>query len=270
MSLEELNNRIKELEKENNELKNKIKELEEENDVNKLKELVEDYKYKYYNNSLCGMNYIKSILDFDKIKDDDDFKDVIKNKILKTKNKIYKEYHISIKILIDIFLCKFCSYEIIDLLHNDDDINKFIERYYDTLLDISANNYMSCEGAEPFDDENDRNKIIDYLINYFNITSKDIDDVVLKEYITYIIKNYILSKIKSHYYKNELFDEIKLLNCYNSVRIKYTNLKDELLNNIINYLNEHNINIKDFNINYLENEEIKKFVDNYLNEVKNF
>ena len=164
-----LENKNKKIIKENDDLKNKIKELEK-------------YKYKYYKNRLCGLNKVNYIYDFEEMYDryesySKDYKNIVKNKILNTKNEKYKKYNIPIEELIDIFLCQFGSYDIFDLLNNnDDEIENFFNKF--SLSDISANNYMSCEGAEPFNDEYDRSEIIKYLLDYFNITSKDIDDVI--------------------------------------------------------------------------------------------
>ena len=238
MSLKELNNKIKKLEKEINELKEENKKLKKENN---------DYKYKYYENSLCGVEHIYGILDEDEIYNN--FVNNIKDKILKTNNNIYKKYNITIENLIDLFLDKFCNYKILDLLHNNDDINDFIENYHNILSVISANNYMSCQGADSFNDKkNNRIEIINYLIDYFNITFEDIDEIVLKKYIKTIINDYMLSK---------------------NINIRIRCNEHKLFDNIINYINKHNINIKEININSLENK-VKKLIDDYLNEVKKF
>ena len=259
---------------------NKIKELEKEN--KELKKLIEEYKYKYYEKGLVTYIYVYQLTNNEIINDEtnnDDYHDYygfrkeIKNKILKTKNKKYKNYNIKLKELINIFYNKFFLTNIINLLKDDENINKYINKYYYTLLEIHSNDYIYTSGAEPFNDLNERTDIIEYLLKYYNITSEDIDNEILKQQIVINIKNYVLKNImKDIEYnferKNKIFNFEKKNNVLDyNFEFELLISKDELLDLIVKYLNNHDIKNK-FDINYLENYDIKKIIDNWCLYIK--
>lgn len=263
-----LNNKELELNKINlklNDLKEKNNKLNDEN--NNLKE----YKYKYYDECLYNIKNINELLFIDNYNEEDNikqfkkkYKDKIKNKILETKNNIYEKYNITIDNLSDIFLYLFFSFDILKLLNNDNNINKFIDEYKREFSYIYYTDYNHF---------NTLDNTIEELYKYYKITSKDINNEVLKEYIRINILNNILKYTENHKnitkyleYKKILFLNIDKIMEY-SEDYKILKLRNNLLNDILQYLNKQNIKDK-FNVNYLEDININEIIDNYIKQLK--
>ena len=233
MSLEELNNRIKELEKENNlfkkeinNLKNEIKNLENENYINELKDLVEEYKYKYYKQSLYGYTKLNDLLYNSEVIDRE--KEFLNESFYK-----WKEYIITNNNDI---------YNKLNIIYNYDIKNDFInnenEHYY---FDKNENKYYFDEYIN--EDDIIENKFINIFLD--EILKYNVLDILkTEENIEIFLSKFKIDLCEIHYHgvneyyyidnKKEIFDYLFEYIDLNDV---FENINDKMLefiNNIIN------------------------------------
>ena len=257
MSLEELNNKIKKLEKENKLLKKEI------NILNRDTKYKDNLIYCFFNT-----DYYSNIKNFKNDEDYYDYECKIKEKIEEYFNEWLIYLNIDTNTNFEIFKVdfednedykffnniknKFCNdcldivfnFNILnDILETDNEIDKFINKFDDNGIDICNNYYYRKNNKK----------------NYNSYDLQDFNNEIRYEIIDYLLSHIKLKNVFNH----------KLIKHLEKIFLNYIILKYMLIN--FEFCDDVEPNLYSYAINYVEEKyPEEKYPDDKYNELKDF
>jgi len=230
MNLEKLNNKIKELEKENKlfkkeikNLENKINNLENENYINELKDLVEEYKYKYYEQSLYGYTKLNDLLYNSEVIDRE--KEFLNENFYKWKKYI--------------------------IINNNDIYNKLNIIYnYDIKNDINNN-----ENEHYYFDKNENKYYFDEYINEDDIIQNKFINIFLDEILKYNVLDILKTEENIEDFLSKFKIDLAEIHYHGVNEYYYIDNKLEIFDYLIEYIDLNDIfeNINDKMLEFINN-----------------